>query len=52
MGYLGEIDKQFDASKNIYVTVIEMSSEYLDSGGCDICSTIAGRGGNWGSSGG
>ena len=47
-----EIDKQFDASKNIYVTVIEMSSEYLDSGGCDICSTIAGRGGNWGSSGG
>ena len=47
-----EIDKQFDASKNIYVTVIEMSSEYLDSGGCDICSTIAGRGGNWGASGG
>ena len=47
-----EIDKQFDASKNIYVTVIEMRSEYLDSGGCDICSTIAGRGGNWGASGG
>ena len=47
-----EIGKQFDASKNIYVTVIEMRSEYLDSGGCDICSTTAGRGGNWGASGG
>ena len=47
-----EIDKQFDASKNIYITVIEMRSEYLDSGGCDICSTTAGRGGNWGASGG
>ena len=47
-----EIDKQFDASKNIYVTVIEMRSKYIDSGGCDICSTTAGRGGNWGSSGG
>ncbi len=47
-----EIGKQFDTSKNIYVTVIEMSSEYLDSGGCDTCSTIAGRGENWGSFGG
>ena len=47
-----EIGQQFDASKNIYVTVIEMSSEYLDSGGCDTCSTITGRGGNWGSFGG
>ena len=37
-----EIDKQFDASKNIYLTVIDMSSEELDGGG------IAGRGGSRG----
>ena len=42
----GEIDKQFDASKNIYVTVIDMSSEYIDRG------RAGGRGGSWGSSGG
>ena len=42
----GEIDKQFDASKNIYLTVIDMSSKDLDGGG------IAGRGGSQGSSGG
>ncbi|MDE0015959.1 MAG: leucine-rich repeat domain-containing protein, partial [Candidatus Poribacteria bacterium] len=42
----GEIDKQFDASKNIYVTVIDMSSEYINLG------RAGGHGGNWGSSGG
>ena len=42
----GEIDKQFDASKNIYVTVIDMSSEYIDRG------RAGGRGGSWGSAGG
>ncbi|MDE0555565.1 MAG: leucine-rich repeat domain-containing protein, partial [Candidatus Poribacteria bacterium] len=41
-----EIDKQFDATKNIYVTVIDMSSESLDGGG------VGGRGGHLGSSGG
>ncbi len=41
-----EIDKQFDPSKNIYLTVIDMSSRELDGGG------IAGRAASWGSSGG
>ena len=42
----GEIDKQFDASKNIYLTVIDMSGKFLDGHG------IGGRGGSWGSYGG
>ena len=42
----GEIDKQFNPSKNIYVTAIDMSSKGLDGGG------VGGRGGSWGPSGG
>ena len=41
-----EIDKQFDAYKNIYLTVIDMSSKELDRGG------VAGRGGSRGPYGG
>ena len=42
-----EIDKRFDTSKNIYVTVIDMSSVYLDNS-----SDIAGQAKSVGSSGG
>ena len=41
-----EIDKRFDTFKNIYVTMIDMSSELLDTGGvrCEGCGGIGGRG--------
>ena len=39
----GEIDKQFDASKNMDLTVIDMSSKDLDGDGSGIAGRAAGR---------
>ena len=48
-----EIDRRFDTSKNIYLTVIDMSSEILDSGGSgEQLSGVYGQGGPQGGTGG
>ena len=45
----GEIENRFDMSRNYYLTVIDISSGALDSGGC---CPVGGRGGPFGASGG